>query len=106
MRTPNLTQAQWSSALAALVAIIAAVQGADERLQVPLLVVIGAVAVALIVSDAVIRHGRSRIEAARVSSAPALPPDALDAAIVETVKLAADARLADGDDSAHAPQAG
>lgn len=101
MKTPNVTQAQVGALLAALAAVVATVQAAPERLQVPLLVAVAGIVVAWIVADAVIRHGRAGIEAARVAAAPALPADALDAALPEVVKLAP----ADGDDqAAHAPE--
>lgn len=96
MKTPDITPAQTGALTAALVAVIAAVQAAPERVQVPLVAAAAIVAVAWIIGDAIVRHGRSGIEAARVAAVAALPPDALDDAIHVATKLP----ITDGDDAA------
>lgn len=79
MSTPDITKAQIASIVAALVAVIGVVQTAPVRLQVALIVVLGSVAVAWIVSDAIVRHGRSGNAAAQANLAAAqvaaLPAD-------------------------------
>lgn len=92
MQTPNITQAQIATVVAALVAVLGVVQTAPQRLQVPLLVGIAVIAVAWIVGDAVIRYGRSGIEASRVAARHAA--DSVDG-LPEIVKVA------DGDDDVH-----
>lgn len=71
MSTPNITQAQIAAVVAALVAVIGVVTQAPERLQYPLVIVLGAVAVAWIVSDAILRHGRAGVAAAQHNQAAA-----------------------------------
>lgn len=58
-KTPDITTGQITTGLAGLGAIVAVVEGAPERLQVPLLLVVGVVASAYLISDAVIRYGRA-----------------------------------------------
>ncbi len=96
MKTPDITPAQTGALTAALAAVIAAIQAAPDRLQVPLVVAAALVATAWIIGDAVVRHGRSGIEAARVAAVASLPPDALDDAIHVATKLP----ITDGDDAA------
>lgn len=106
MQTPNITPAQTGALTAALAAVIAVIAQAPERLQVPLVAAIALLATAWILGDAVVRHGRSRIEAARVASVTQLPPDALDDAVHVAIKPGMQSALAavDGDDqAAHAP---
>ena len=99
MKTPDVTPAQTGALTAVLAAIIAALSAAPDRLQVPLLAAVTVVASAWIVGDAIVRHGRSRIEASRVAAVTDLPPDALDAALSVVTKLPPD--HADGDQAAH-----
>lgn len=96
MQTPNITPAQTGAISAVLAAVIATIQAAPDRLQVPLVAAAAIVAVAWIIGDAIVRHGRSGIEAARVAAVAALPPDALDDAIHVATKLP----ITDGDDAA------
>ena len=98
MQTPNITPAQTGAISAVLAAVIAALSAAPDRLQVPLVAAAAIVAVAWIIGDAIVRHGRARIEASRVAAVTDLPPDALDAALSVVTKLPPD--HADGDDQA------
>ncbi len=102
MKTPDITPAQTGALTAALAAGIAAIQAAPDRLQVPLVAAAAIVATAWIIGDAIVRHGRSGIEAARVTAVATLPPDALDDAVHVTTKPP----ITDGDDhAAHAAEA-
>lgn len=71
MKSPNITQAQIAAVIGALGAVLAIVYQAPERLQLPLLGVLGAIAVAWIVSDALVRHGRAGVAAAQHTQAAA-----------------------------------
>lgn len=86
MKAPNITQAQIAAVIAALVAVIGVIQTVNERLQLPLIYVLGAIAVAWIISDAVLRHGRSGVAAAQHNQAAA-----------EVTAAAATAHLDQGD---------
>lgn len=77
MSTPDLTKAQLASILAAVAAVIGVVQTAPVRIQVVLVIVIGALGVAWIISDAILRHGRAgsaaaqhNLAAAQIAAAP------------------------------------
>jgi hypothetical protein len=59
MPMPNITQAQVAAVVAALVAVIGVISQAPERLQLPLVIVIGAIAVTWIVSDVYLRGKRT-----------------------------------------------
>lgn len=65
LSTPDITKAQVGTIVAALVAVLAVIQTAPVRLQVPLVIVLGVIAVALILADAVIRYGRARGNASK-----------------------------------------
>jgi hypothetical protein len=84
MNTPDVTPAQAGTVAAALAAVLAIVYQAPERLQIPLLIVLGALGVAWLISDAVIRHGRSGAVAAQHNLSAAqlsnLPADGVDQA--------------------------
>lgn len=88
MQTPNITQAQIAAIVAAVAAVIGIVQTAPERLQLALLVVLGAIAVSWIVSDAIVRHGRSGNAAAQANLAAvqvqSLPADGDDSVVDAT----------------------
>lgn len=64
--TPDITTGQGVSIGGTLAAVLAVVLTAPERLQQTLLLVIGAVAIAALISDAIIRHGRARGNADRL----------------------------------------
>lgn len=80
MRTPDVTPAQAGSITAAVAAVVAVVQTAPERLQVPLVLAIAVLGAAWIVSDALLRRGRAGIVAARAAAVAELPADQVDAA--------------------------
>jgi len=101
VKTPDITPVQTGALTAALVAVVAAIQAAPERVQVPLVAAVAFVAAAWIVGDAVVRHGRSGIESARVAAVASLPPDALDAAVSVTTKLPAPVEDDGHDAAAH-----
>lgn len=65
MQTPNITQAQIAAIVAAVGAVLAIINQADDRLQIPLLALIGVLGLAWIVSDAIVRHGRAGVAAAQ-----------------------------------------
>lgn len=71
MKSPNITQAQVAAVIGALVAVLAVVYQAPERLQPLLIIVLGAIAGAWIIADAVLRVGRSTVAAAQHKQAAA-----------------------------------
>lgn len=86
MKSPNITQAQIAAVAAALVAVLGVISQAPERLQQTLIIVLGAVAVAWILADALIRPGRAKVAAAQHNQAAA-----------EVAAAAATAHLDQGD---------
>lgn len=86
MNTPNITQAQIGAIVAAIGAVLAIVNQAPDRLQIPILGVVAVIAVAWIVSDAIVRHGRAGVAAAVHTQAAA-----------EVTAAAATAHLDQGD---------
>jgi len=86
VQTPNITQAQIGASVAAVGAVVALINQAPDRLQVPLIALIGVLGLGWIVSDAIVRHGRSGVVAAQHAQAAA-----------EVTAAAATAHLDQGD---------
>lgn len=72
MKTPDITPAQIISAIGAIVAVLVSATFVDNNVAKVITGVAGIIVpLAWIVGDAIIRHGRSQIEAARIMrSAP------------------------------------
>lgn len=86
MKTPPITAAQIAAPLSALVAVLAVVNQEPPRLQIPLLVLIGVLAVAWILADGFgIRPARAKIVVAQHNEAAAqiqsFPPDGDDSTV-------------------------
>lgn len=85
MKTPDVTPAQYGTVTAAIAAVLAIVYQAPDRLQIPLLIVLGALGIAWLISDAIIRHGRSGAAAAQhvlaAAQIQAMPADGDDSKV-------------------------
>jgi MFS superfamily sulfate permease-like transporter len=92
---PDITATQLAAPLASLVAVLAVVNQEPDRLQIPLIAVIGVIAVVWILADAILRHGRngaaaaeSNLAAVTVANLPAEGDDSLVVAVPPAVPAA------------------
>lgn len=96
MKTPSVTPAQYGTIAGALAAVIGIISQAPDRLQVPLIALVGVLGVAWILADGLgIRPGRAKLVAAQHLEAAAaianLPVEG-DDSIVPAAPIAVAAR--------------